>query len=212
MLSHPLLLLARFICCVVLSFGISIICPYLPGHRSCHHLPTGSQWVGNRSTWPVQLPPAAPGHLYDAPLIPSPDHRSPVRGLLLSLAGKGDSIKFQSTPRPPLSAEPFSSSQVVLMVRGEEDGRKEKRPGQKRMWVSLQHDVTLAAFSIPGQRTEAINMDSRFTLPPKVCVLGSPGQPVPRLEKAHNQTDKSMFQAPRAPTPLQDTHTHTALP
>lgn len=70
--------------------------------------------------------------------------------------------------------------------------------------VSLHHDVTLAAFSIPGQRTEAINMDSRFTLPLKVCVLGSPEQPVPRLEKAHNQTDRSMLQAPRAPTPFQD--------
>lgn len=68
--------------------------------------------------------------------------------------------------------------------------------------VSLQHGVTLAALSIPpGRRTEAINTDSRFTLPPKAWVLGSPEQPVPRLEKAHNQTDRFMLQVPRATTP-----------
>lgn len=106
-------------------FGISIICPHLPGHCSCHLLPTGSQWVGNKSTWPVQPPPAAPGHLYDASLIPSPDHLSQVRALLLSLAGKGDPL---SSIYPRATSQGWTTQVSPGSAPGERWGRG------KRMW------------------------------------------------------------------------------
>lgn len=139
----------------------------------------GNQWVGSRSTWPVQPPPEAPGHLYDAPPIQSPALLSPSHKAPIKSPDQGD--PFSPNPAPP-SRPPQghlsvfqSSAQAVLLVEEGEEG-EEKRLGRKRMWHLCSMMSHAGCFRIPQQRTEANNMDSRFTLPLKVCVLGSPEQ------------------------------------
>lgn len=62
----------------------------------------------------------------------------------------------------------------------------------------LQHDVTLAAFESPNTEQKQNNMDSGFTVPSKVCVLGSA---CASWEK-HKPDRQVLSTAPRAATRL----------